>query len=401
MNLSKFLAIVLTVVLAMSGLVAATETIGYGDAEAGPGEYAPKIYNCQRYVSLDGINPFDLRVGFYAFTGEMIYEGVIVRDPNGADDIGQVMMVVDEEHEVLCEDRTAEFEGGIFQCDDYSEEDNQQPDGDAYGHMLPGGFDADTDKFFVCVMTVEPDWYGESEVSIEAHDTTDYTISTNLVELWFFNPEVSVTVETSDGAPTIEFEEALPGETAYSTNKLRITNDAEGGVNVFLFLAASDLVDPEHSGAKCPDSNVLHVGCPEDEQRHTTDNDDQAWIEENLLDDTWSQLPTLEFLATSGTLQTGGQLWGIKGPGKEWKCVPEYRENDPCGLTTYGPSSPDSFPPTDGEIQWRCRNGVPIPDTFNFLTFGSTIEVAFRLHYPIPCIGEFTNGQIFVIAQAV
>lgn len=412
MKFTKLLALVITVV-AVAGFVAfATETIEYGDAGAGPtGDMS--IYNCQRYVSLDGINPLDIRVGFYAFTGEMIYEGVIVRNERGAENIEKTVMTVDEETEVLCNDYTAEFvAGGVFTCDDVVPADNLQPGGDAAGHMLPDGFDADTDKFFVCVLTVEPDWEHEMTVSVEAFDMADDSVySTSIEELWYFNPEVTVDVDVTSGS-SIEFEDARAGETAYSLNKLRVTNDnTESGVNLFVFLAASDLVDSNAEAAKCPHSNVLHVGCPEDVQ-HLTMKSDQSWIEDNILsDDPDWQLPTLEYLATSGTLQTGG--WpsgfgldgGLKGPAKEWKCVPEYEENSPCGLTVFEVLTSGGFVDESNlgvdALQWRCRNAVPVPDLFNILTAGSHMDVAFRLNYPMPCIGTFDQGQIFVIVQPV
>lgn len=453
----KKLLIALFCLIAIPALVLATESINEIDVEAGVGNSLPEIYNCQRYVSLDGINPLDIRIGFYAFTGEMIYEGVIVRDANGWIDTNKVTMTIDEEDEALCTDYTEEFISGNWpggNCTSLNVNPDDAPaSGNAMGEMLPGGFDIDTDRFFACIYTVEQQEEGEHELSVKVTDNMDEFISTSIAESWVFNPPIRLTIETTYG-DEIEFEDAKAGETAYSTNKLRISNVAEdpyvtSGVNLFVFIAASDLTDPYSSNAKCPYSNVMHVGCPDDVE-HTTINDDQSWIEENILED-W-QLPTLEFLATSGTLQTGGFPHlsevvcanspycdsvctcgydgilkctdeacitedictcetildgGLKGPTKEWKCVPEYKENYPCGLTQFEQLTPDEFESSEsgpgifGDVQWRCRNGAPLPDTFNILPFGSRIDVAFRLHYPMPCIGEFSNGQIYIIAQAI
>jgi hypothetical protein len=151
---------------------------------------------------------------------------------------------------------------------------------------------------------------------------------------------------TNDGSPKITYEPGLPGQTVMSTNKLVITNLAEGGVDLWAFIAASDLTDPTHSGAKCPFSNVLDT--------------DQY----------------MQFRCKIGTIEDDG-----------WDTITNKDNLSPCD-----PSS--------------CMGALPLLQGSPYQYYSiiknlGTAECQFRLTYPVPCVGNFTQGLIYVIVRAV
>jgi hypothetical protein len=97
-------ALVALMVLAAPAL--ADVAVGEVGASASPGDQPPTICVYSRYVTIGeaagvGINPENYRTGLYAFTGEQIHYIVVVRDPNGALDIGFVKALVGGQEEVL------------------------------------------------------------------------------------------------------------------------------------------------------------------------------------------------------------------------------------------------------------------------------------------------------------
>ncbi|MFH1294912.1 MAG: hypothetical protein ABIH90_03170, partial [Candidatus Aenigmatarchaeota archaeon] len=167
------------------------------------------------------------------------------------------------------------------------------PQCDGFGET---NFDT-TDKAFSCLVTVESGWYGDGEVTLLAGNSGELTTQATHTENWFFNPAISLDVTTSDGSP-ISFEPLpygadTPSErTVYSVNKIKIKNMAEGGVNLWMFIAGTNLVDP--SGASmCPITNYID-------------------IEENMQYRGW----------------TGTQWQGGEG----WNAMNLYNTNDGCNV---------------------------------------------------------------------
>jgi hypothetical protein len=257
-----YAAAITSVLLAVSALASSFPN------EANPGNVPPEIYLliskydvCENdYLGVgsqpDGFNSQDdgcigllgeTRFGEYAFTGENIGWLIVVRDLNGAEDISYSKMTVDGYTEALCHDVSGTIQQGAF------------PDQIPPAEFVPAGFQLLTDKAYLCLLTVEPSWYGQSSVNVEAYDQTGAYSTMSIAQGWFFNPAIIVDLDTNDGAPKIWYEDGLPGQTVFSGNKLIVTNLAEGGVDLWAFLAADDLTDPGHSGAMCPDSNVLDV----------------------------------------------------------------------------------------------------------------------------------------------
>jgi len=340
--------------------------------EAGPGNRPPEIYLLESYYDIcgaesgsipGGSRPYipingiqdaqsdgcielcdDIRFDEYAFTGEQIGFLVAVRDLNGAPDIGYAYFTVDGQHEVLCVDVT-NSDGWI---------QGKWPDQIPAKPFAPEGFNYATDKLFNCILTVEPSWYGESMISIEARDQAGTVTDNGIAQTWFFNPAIIVDLSTNDGAPSIEFENGFPGQTVMSTNKLMITNLAEGGVDLWAFIAADDLTDPSHSGALCPISNVL-------------DTDKQ-----------------MEFRCKIGTFEDD-----------DWDYITNKDTSDSCGwhFDTQGPY-----------VQCLGAQALLVgrtPADVSIIKNQASAECQFRLTYPVPCIGDFTEGAFHVLVRAL
>ena len=349
--LSRVLIAALTAVILVAPVVLA-DTFPTG---GGPGNSPPQIYMINSSYNLCGdgasrpdgfdaqvngcVDVFWNREDEYAFTGEQIEWYVVVRDLNGALDILTAHGTIDGLAEVKCNDVSNER-------DFTGEFTDQLPQ----KLTAPAGFNYTFDKVFHCLITVEPSWSGESVVNIEAFDQAGSVSTDSISQTWFFNPAVLIDLSTNNGASSISYETGLPGQTVGSTNKLVITNLADGGVHLYPFIGASDLTDPTHTAVKCPLSNVL--------------NTDGSKLYEGLEyrckigsseDDTWHNIDNKD---NSQSCSTEGCL----------------------GLDELLPG----FPPWDNDLP-------PL----------GTAECQFRLTYPVPCVGSFTEGVIYVAVRAI
>ncbi len=372
--LNKALVLALAVLMTVSPVVLADSFPN----EANPGNVEPKIYLLKKVFDIcaengqGGARPngFDLqsngcvdlgkedvRTNEYAFTGEQIAELVAVRDLNGEVDILTAHMTVDDEAEVKCNDVTSKFsEGGgiygwsMFGVNHSVDTGILQPS----GPVDKAGLDTRFDKVFECILTVEPLWAGEMTVNIEAFDQSGSVSTDGISQLWFFNPEVLLLLDTNNGASAIQYESGVPGQTVYSTNKLLVTNLAEGGVDLAAYIAASDLTDPSHFAAKCPVSNVLDV-------------------------------------ETAGTL--------LAPQGLDYRCkVGTNADNNYQNIRNKDNSA--------GCSKTECAGATPLlaeaPNTAPTILYNMhTAECQFRLTYPVPCVGSFTEGSIYIIVRAI
>jgi hypothetical protein len=284
---------------------------------------------------------------------------IVVRDPNGALDIGFPKIRVSGAPEVLCNEI---HHPEISSCNGMGETRFVENVGEEMA----------TDRAYHCLLTVEPQWYGDNEVKITAYNSAFEPTDGTHTENWYFNPALSVEVTTSDGQP-IHFEEMPYGadepyeRTVHSLNKLKVRNVGEGGVNMWMFLAGTDLFDP--SGAsKCPITNVLAI-------------EDYMW-----------------YRGWSGTQWTSWEGWEQMG---------KYNQNDDCSVYegTYQSA------PTGTDTNPSCYGGKPVPwpntgDSIqdameHVLTNQGTLEVEFKLQYPMPCVGTFSQGSLMVFGKAV
>jgi len=299
-----------------------------GSPHLSDGTYVKHVNLCYKVGDDPGPEQEEhFRGSLYAFTGEQIEYLFVVRDYNGSLNIGHAKADVNGVHEALANPaRLPETCDGL------------------------GATNPATDKAFHILLTVEPQWYGDSEITISVMDSfgDERLLAHN--ENWFFNPSISLDVSTSDGMP-IRFEPLPYGADedserwVHSLNKIMIKNTAQGGVNMWMYIAATNLYDPT-GASKCPVSNVLK-------------------LEKNMFYRGWS-----------------GTQWQS---GEGWTQLNAYNQNDGCGM--YG----------------TCYGGTPVPDIppmCNILTNQGTLEIELKLHYPKPCVGSFSQGTIYIFGKA-
>jgi hypothetical protein len=212
-------------------------------------------------------------------------------------------------------------------------------------------FNADVMDYYDCTFTVETpaSMHGEYFVTIEAQsEDGSATMAEN--EYWFLNPTIALSV---DG--TLEFENVRPGTTAYSQTLL-IGNDAEAGSGVILdmYIAGTDFYDPASSGARCPTTNQL-------------------------------ALTSFRYYATNGAYSTatgaGADAEGYLGIVYGDTIAKSQKIID---AAAYGAGA--------AEADWS--NG-------NALSPGSEVALTFKLDMPEPCVGDFSEGQIYFWGEAI
>jgi len=435
----KGLAFILAAFAAL-GSVSFAQDVAFpiGPAPLQPGNFRPDVFLSTRALDIgielasSTINPTDLRTGFYAFTGERIFYVVVVRDPNGKDDIQTVMWQK--------QNATGQFEDEQGPCTDVTSAVLVDPDPNGpdtknshycFADDLAASFgsevvvpttvnncptdytevqidtstnlqwDPQTDKLYKCILTVEPGWGGaDPPIKVTATDTSGSSGST-LTESWTFNPPLSVNVDTSDGqslafgAPILD--QDVPGSTAPNCVV------KPGGTQEDLTFRDCRLYpesiqdDPEKKCDVSFSTNKLvltNTGIPNLWPFIAADNFQAS--------NTIGQCPftnelhanQFAYRAMSGTFDSG------------WRFMPQYAPNLGCMGIDLGASSPLDL------IFGQCRGGCRIPTGGTFgvpsalpgidiLSPGHHIEVALKIVWPTPCIGVFDTGNIYAIVRAV
>jgi hypothetical protein len=286
----------------------------------------------------------------YAFTGEQIAELVVARDLDGAIAITQAILQVDGNDVAYCnevnyDDLIAYGWKGHDVTGILSEYPPQKSE------STHAGFDPHYDKIFECLLTVTDDMDGSSVITVEVTDTVNGLTASTDDQTWFFNPEVSLDISLSSGT-AVEFEDGYAGDTVYSTNKLLLENPAgEGGVDIAIWLGGTDLTAPEMA-AKCPDSNILDVDIYMDFKCNL---DNGLYIEQT------------------------------------WQDVKNKNLKDSCGAVSDGSDSVET-----------CLGLNPLfANHENVLVNGHEADCSFKLKYPVPCIGEFTDGNLIILMRAI
>ena len=264
----------LTVTFVLALMISSVMAIGY---ETGvgvvvePEQFAPRVfldpdsrilyddYNEPGAVSPGGDELIE-RVENYAFEGEQIIWDVLVWDKNGKEKIEDVYVRLNRSF-----DTPDDIEAN---CDEQSWTDLRGLAGLLFEGEEVVTWNVDTMRWYTCTLTVEPPqgmatpsdplddmWHGEYFVAAVACDLNGQCDEFAENELWFFNPVVSLGL-----SGTLNFGVVRPGATVIS-DPLVLTNAAEAGSGVLLdmFIAGTDFYDPAHSGAMCPDSNVLRL----------------------------------------------------------------------------------------------------------------------------------------------
>lgn len=229
---------------------------------------------------------------------------------------------------------------------------------------------------------MEPVPEGTYSLSISATDSRGLESESLYSERWLFNPAIALQLRTSDNAP-LSFENGLPGQFVHSKNNILITNDGKTGL--WLFIASSDLFDPNGAG-KCPTTNRLDV--------EGSASDPAAG---------------LYYRAHSGTLFTSvfsKKVFPGDKPAEGWAHMTNPNQNLDCSFSSIvssgmctgaRPILSDVFLDPGAPV----AGGIPNGFAFNTLTPRSTLEVEFKLKYPVPCIGRFSSGRMFVFGKPI
>ena len=362
-----------------------------------PEEFGPQIWLCDsRLVTDDALQggretdvgeDLDERINNYAFEGEQIAWTVLVMDKNKIEEIEDVVATIGETQgtgndiEVECEEAFF-IEQSLYECNA------------RLGEELITEFDEDTMDFYDCILTVETpeSMYGEYFVSIEAIGVDGEDIIDEN-EYWFLNPVIALSV---DGDLT--FEDVRPGTVAYSSTLL-VGNDADDGSGVLLdmFISGTDFYDPASSGAKCPTTNHLKLSQDLRSAMSLGDDDDSGatyTVPCNI--DAWINAPILIgidnndhlcYYAANGAYSTAGNLNAD---------LESYRP------IVYGDMFTRDFY-NDAEIianDLLVINGIDY-DAGNVLTPGAELAITFKLGLPEPCVGDFSEGDIYFWGEAV
>ena len=375
-----------------------------------PEDIVPRIWSCaDRLIVDDNVNPGrsttagDLsdRVNNYAFEGEQIEWTVLVMNENGVGEIDSVEGTVTATQgingipEVGCLEVVgvpASLGGGPnipASC-------NAQIDGNS---LTGTALDTTTQRFYTCTLTVETaaDHTMENYMTVEVTSGTDSAIVVEN-EFWYLNPVVGLTITGgSDGGGLLTFTGVRPGAVAYSDTVIVENSAATGsGVLLDMFVSGTDFTDPASSGALCPTSNVLKLGNNFAENEAGTEATGEIADLDDVCSIDHSSAGTGDhfcYYASSGSYSTEND---IRADAEGYVPI------------VYG----SSFDPTfynDAEI---IGGDSTIPSTLtsygsvnyysgNVLSPGAEIAMTFKLGLPSPCVGDFSEGDIYFWGEVI
>jgi len=326
--------------------------ITYTEAKFSPYVFLNRDGGRMLYDDPYGLNgDITSRENNYAFTGEQIEWTVLVWDKNGVpENIYDVFAgwgeqsSIDPEIQANCHITIPQpIDGELLSEHGYYgvRRDGEQSDEEF--------FNKDTMGEYICTVTVEPSCHGQKWFGVKAVDLDGLSGTMNEAESWFCNPELSLSVSGS-----LDFGELGSGEHGSATIVVGNTAEQGAGVNVIMAISGTNFYDPSHSGAVCPTSNQLSL--QGDQSEFTT----SFW-----------------YTATQGSYSIGN------------KRIPfgtDISDSDPIFSTS-----------TEAQ-QWRRWTGL---QNLPYLTTGGEISMTFHLGIPMPCNGQFTDGNIFLYAFAI
>jgi len=345
-----------------------------------PGGAVPDGFDVQSSGCVDRMyNGEQVREDNYAFTGEQIAELVVARDLSGALAISHAIMQVDGSDVAYCNEISAKTVGinqipgictgidstGFTGCDwkGHLGTDglnallNEYPPQISEG--THAGYDSTYDKLFECFLTVTDDMSGSQALTVEVTDLNGATAVTD-DQMWFMNPAVSLDISLSSGSG-VEFEPGYAGDLVYSINKLMLENAAEGGVDIAVWLGGTDLTSPDMA-AKCPYSNILDVeGIDQwDGMQFRCNLDNGLYVEQ------------------------------------DWQQIKNKNIKEECEYVSEGTI------PSVSHSHEHCLDLNPLfHQRNNILVNGHEADCSFKLQYPVPCIGDFTAGNLVILMRAV
>jgi len=410
--------LVMLVVSMAYGVLATSVGTGIG-LDITPELFAPRIWMCDNRLVMDdavqsgrgstaGTNLVE-RINNYAFEGEQIQWNVLVMDKNKIEEIQEVVGTigavqgVGNDIEVECVNTFRTNVTIPASCNA------------RLGEEVLTLFDDQTMGYYQCTLTVEtPDsMYGEYFITVEAISVDgEATMDEN--EYWFLNPIIALSVDGD-----LEFMDVLMGSVAYSSTLL-IGNDADDGSGVLLdmFISGTDFYDPASSGARCPTTNHLKLsqniresaqlgagilaGAQASGNQLTDDCDIDQWINDPLgVEQGVDNHDHLCYFATSGAYSSASD------PRADAEGYAPIVYSDAFSTDFYN----------DAEIIMNDGNGdgdavdavdhnlaIGALDAYfagNVLSPGSEIAITFKLGLPEPCVGDFSEGDIYFWGEAI
>jgi hypothetical protein len=365
-------------------------------------DFKPIVWQCgERIMTDENVQPWRFsyendflyeRAGNYLFEGEKFTVDVVVFDKNKVDSAtvdlildsspGTVESADDAEYSVNCVEAEVDFSKCNAQI---GEEELDSED-----------FDADTMQGYECSITIldSESMYGDYWLTVLAESGLtpgNVGVYDEMTPLWL-NPTIILAVDGS-----LDFEDVRPGTLSYS--QVSITNEAEGGVALDMFITGKDWpsVTPGNLG-RCQ-----YV--------------DGSGAETNGLVN-YLPLGAFRYYAENGAFTTrfdeerdGGD--GLSAPFDTVNYDASVnREKDAEGYVNINEQLNAGFEEAmfdDAEI---IQAGGPAVEKFgneygyraNVLNQGGLMALTFRLDLPEPCYGEFespTTGSVFIWGEAI
>ncbi|VVB77933.1 Uncharacterised protein [uncultured archaeon] len=356
--MNKILIILALAMVLVMPIVAATDTGTSVGINVNTQKFAPRIWMCDSRTVTDdktqnGENGLSLteRKHNYAFEGESIHWNVLVMDKNKIEEISDVVGTIgptqgagnDAEVECKRTDGPSEIPS---KCNARIDEERLTK------------FDEKTMAYYDCHFTVETanSMHGEYFITVEAKDSTGLSATMSENEFWFLNPTIGLSVSGD-----LEFNEVMPGTDAYSQTIL-VGNDAESGSGVILdmFISGTDFYDPAASGAACPSTNQL-------------------------------ALTNFRYYATNGAFASQGKL---ETDAEGYTAIPYSTDISGAKRIIRWSSTPRGASPSSSVVEQDWNNG-------NALSPGSEMALTFKLSMPEPCVGDFSDGNIYFWGEAI
>jgi hypothetical protein len=231
--------------------------------------------------------------------------------------------------------------------------------------------------YYDCRLTVETpaSMHGEYFITVEAKDLTGLSGTMAENEYWFLNPTIALSIDGN-----IAFDDVMPGTDSYSQTLL-VGNDAEAGSGVILdmFISGTDFYDPSSSGARCSD-NTNKLGLST--FRYFVTNG--AFSSSQYKGNTAVETDAEGYTAIPYSTDISGAKRIVRFPGT----TNGINCNDGLRDAKRGASPSSTLVETD----WNCGNAV---------SPGSEMALTFKLSMPEPCVGDFSEGQIYFWGEAI
>ena len=296
----------------------------------------------------------------YLFEGEQIHWDVLIYNENGIENLDSI----DGWDAVYVTIGHQQGAGNTIEvnCQEVSNIDFESCNARILEEELE--WNSELMAFYSCTLTVETpeSMYGEYWVTVEARNIEGYAATMDENEYWWFNPEISLTINDS-----ITFEDLAPGKTVYS-NYITVKNsvDVESGVRLDMFISGTDFYSSQ-SGSYCPENNRLGLErfkyYAENGVYNTTNTNNSDW--EGFRPINYGIGFNNPFLFYQGyeIIPKDPYVPGYVGELDNWDYLPYYHANE--------------------------------------LEEGEEMTLRFKLNVPRECQGIFSEGHMFFWGEAI